>query len=147
MRSVTVRPILGLPAAAEGSFLADVLDVNHVDDLSFGQPYRPVNLGAWLGATLGTEGKVGHVDETTEGSGRWDEREPVLESKSEPSAEGVRDRQSGQVVGQGGLDQSGQGLHRVNTQGAMKWQKTEPGGGRGRFRTAAELCCFATQRD
>lgn len=115
MRSVTVRPILGLPAAAEGGLLPNVLNVDHIDDLGLGQPYGAVNFGAWLGASLGAEGQVGHVHKTAEGGRWWDEREPVLESKTEPSAEGVRDRQSGQVVGQGGLDQSGQGLHRANT--------------------------------
>lgn len=112
VRSVTVRPILGLPAAAEGGLLANVLDVDHVHDLGLRRPDRAVHLGARLGAGLRAERQVGHVDEAAEGGGRWDEREPVLEAKPEPSAEGVRNRQPGQIVGKGGLDQAGQGLHR-----------------------------------
>lgn len=112
VRSVTVRPILGLPAAAEGGLLANVLDVDHVHDLGLRRSDRAVHLGARLGAGLRAERQVGHVDEAAEGGRRWDEREPVLEAKPEPSAEGVRNRQPGQIVGKGGLDQAGQGLHR-----------------------------------
>lgn len=36
----------------------------------------------------------------------------VLTAKPEPSTEGVRNRQPRQIVGKGGLDQAGQGLHR-----------------------------------
>lgn len=107
VRSVTVWPILGLPAAAEGGLLGDVLDVDHVHHLGFGHANGLVNLGAGLWSGFRAERQVGHVDNATEGGGRWDQREPVLESQPEPSAEAVRDRQSGQIVGQGGLDQSG----------------------------------------
>lgn len=112
VRSVTVWPILGLPAAAEGGLLANVLDVDHVHDLGLCGPDRAVHLGARLGAGLRAERQVGHVDEAAEGGGRWDEREPVLEAKPKPSTEGVRNRQPRQIVGKGGLDQAGQGLHR-----------------------------------
>lgn len=112
VRSVTVWPILGLPAAAEGGLLANVLDVDHVHDLGLCGPDRAVHLGARLGAGLRAERQVGHVDEAAEGGGRWDERQPVLEAKPEPSTEGVRNRQPRQIVGKGGLDQAGQSLHR-----------------------------------
>lgn len=69
----------------------------------------------------------------------------VLTAKPEPSAEGVRNRQPGQIVGKGGLDQAGQGLHR-NTCAESRnreFSRLRPAGD---YNTHDGWCCKYTYR-
>lgn len=73
VRSVTVRPILGLPAAAERGLLGDVLDVDHVHYLGLGHTDATVYLGARLGPSLRAKRQVGHIDQASDGGSRRDQ--------------------------------------------------------------------------
>lgn len=83
MTSITIRPILRLPAAAKGRFLGNILNVYHVNDFLISHPDLLVDSlwGASSSWALGhgTESQIGDVKSTSSDCCRRNQRDPVLD--------------------------------------------------------------------
>jgi hypothetical protein len=78
-----VRPVLGLPATAEGCLFSDILNINHVDNLGFVHANLIVETlvrswSTWANCDW-AKGKIGDIHETGSGCGWWDQSNPVFD--------------------------------------------------------------------